>query len=522
MAQTSNRLSGFTQPLQKLPRPVLYGGAGVLVLAILAAVIASGMGGQDRYQYAFTNLGPEDSAEVAEHLKAASIPFRLEAGGGAVAVPADKVYDARLLLAAVGLPRGGGVGFEIFDRGDIGVSEFTQRVNLQRAIEGELARTIGHLSEVRSARVHISLEEKTLFRDDQHKPAAAVVLNLRPGRTLDDRAIAGIRHLVASSVPGLSADAVTLVDGQGQALTSSPDENSSRQSADLEHTLEQRIVALLETVVGPGAVVAKVNATVDDSEVTTSSEIYDPDSAALRSEHKVSQGQTQDNTVLGGVAGAAANSPAATFTTVEPGGSRGSSNNEDEMKNYELSKTVTHTVKHSPRLLRLSVAVLVDGVNGKPRPADEVAKLGELAKRAVGFDAARGDVLEMTSEVFARSTDEAAAPAALPPPSFVERYKWWGAGAGVLLVLIMLGALLARRRPQPEPNLLRAGVRVSELEQGFPPGAAFAPPAAQPALIDPAVAVRNRALELARLNPQRASHLLRAWIASDAEGVKNG
>src|SRR5277367_3081974 len=125
MAQIPNRLSGFTQPLQKLPRPVLYGGAGVIVLAILAAVFASGMGNQDRYQYAFTNLGPEDSAEVAEHLKAASIPFRLEAGGGAVAVPADKVYDARLLLAAVGLPRGGGVGFEIFDRGDIGVSEFT-------------------------------------------------------------------------------------------------------------------------------------------------------------------------------------------------------------------------------------------------------------------------------------------------------------------------------------------------------------------------------------------------------------
>jgi len=523
MAQIPNRLTAFTQPLQRLPRPVLYGGAGAIVIAVLAIAFASGVGNQDHYQYAFTNLGPEDSAEIAEHLKAAAIPFRIEGGGGAVAVPSDKVYDARLLLAAVGLPRGGGVGFEIFDRGDIGVSEFTQRVNLQRAIEGELARTIGHLSEVRSARVHISLEEKSLFRDDQHKAAAAVVLNLQPGRTLDDRSIAGIRHLVASSVSGLSADAVTLVDGRGQALTTSPDENNARQSADLEHTLEQRIVALLETVVGPGSVVAKVSAMVDDSEVTTSSEVYDPDSAALRSEHKTSQGQSQDNSVQGGVAGAVANQPAVQLTTTAPTGSRTNSNNEDELKNYELSKTVTHTVKHSPRLIRLSAAVLVDGVNGKPRPPEEVTRLGELAKRAVGFDAARGDVLEMTSEVFARSTDEGGAPAVVPPPSLVERYKWWGAGAGGLLILIVLALLLTRRRPQPEPGLLRAGVRVSELEQGLQPGMTFAPPLNPPALQDPAVAMRGRALELARLNPQRASHLLRAWIASDADtGAKNG
>jgi flagellar M-ring protein FliF len=184
---------------------------------------------------------------------------------------------------------------------------------------------------------------------------------------------------------------------------------------------------------------------------------------------------------------------------------------------------VTHTVKHSPRLIRLSAAVLVEGVNGKPRAADEVTKLGDLAKRAVGFDATRGDVLEMTSAVFARSTDEAGAPAAVVPPSLVERYKWWGIGGGALLVLIVLAVLLTRRRPQPEPGLLRAGVRVSELEQGLQPGAAFAPPMSPPVLLDPAVAMRGRALELARLNPQRASHLLRAWINSDTDsGVKNG
>src|SRR5512147_734375 len=191
----------------------------ILVLLALAGLVAAGVVFQaasaEAYQYAFTNLTAEDGSEAAATLKTAGIPFRMEAGGSALAVPAGKVYDARLLLAAQGIPRGGGVGFELFDRGDLGVSEFTQRVNLRRAIEGELARTIGRLASVRSARVHVTMPEKSLFRDEDRKASAAVVLALQPGRTLDDRELAGIRHLVASAVPGLSPSAVTLVDGKG-------------------------------------------------------------------------------------------------------------------------------------------------------------------------------------------------------------------------------------------------------------------------------------------------------------------
>ena len=193
---------------------LLVAAAGLLLVIVLVQL----GGSSGSYEYAFTNLSAEDSSEAAAQLKAAKIPFRLEAGGSALAVPATQVYDARLMLAAMGLPRGGGVGFEIFDRGDLGVSEFTQRINLRRAIEGELARTIGRLASVRSARVHITLPEKGLYRDDDHKAVAAVVLNLQPGRTMAEKELQGVRHLIASAVTGLNPDSVTVVDGRGTVL----------------------------------------------------------------------------------------------------------------------------------------------------------------------------------------------------------------------------------------------------------------------------------------------------------------
>src|SRR5919198_766698 len=285
------------------------GAKALLVAAILAAAaaaVAFSMSSAESWQYAFTNLTAEDSSDAAAALKAAGVPFRLEAGGSALAVPAAKVYDARLLLAAAGLPRGAGVGFELFDRGDLGVSEFTQKVNLRRAIEGELARTISRLAPVRSARVHLSLAEKGLFRDDDRKASAAVVVNLQPGRALDEREISGIRHLVASAVPGLATAAVTLVDGKGNVLSAeTPWGEANAWQRKLERDLEARVVELLEHAVGAGAVVARATANVDASEVSTSAETVDPDATVLRSERRVTQQQQQDATGPGGIAGAA-------------------------------------------------------------------------------------------------------------------------------------------------------------------------------------------------------------------------
>jgi len=505
MEPLTRQLRQLPTQLRTLPAGLRWGLVALLILAAAAGVGFSTMSAAEGFQYAFTNLGPEDSTEVAAALKAADIPFRLDANGAAVAVPSAKVYDARLLLAASGLPRGGGTGFELFDRGDLGVSEFTQRVNLRRAIEGEVARTIGHLSGVRSARVHVTLGEHGLYREDEHKASASVVVNLLPGRHLDDREISGIRHLVASSVAGLSPEAVTLVDGTGRVLGAESTWAGAGQR-DTERQMEQQVVSLLEPVVGRGAVIAKVTAAFDDAEVSVQAEQFDPDSSALRSERKSSQNQNQEAGAPIGIAGAAANQPGQPPSGAT--GSRGGSASEEQVRNFEVNKTTTKTVRHTPKLSRLSLAILLDGVAGKPRAAEEVTRLGELAKLAVGFDASRGDQLQISSEPFTTSAeDKTTAPPEAPKP-FIPMSYLIGGGAAALVVLLFIVVLITRRRSAGEPPLLRPGAKISEIENAMAPGA-----------MDANLPMRNRAAELVGGDPTRAAHLLKAWIAADGENA---
>jgi flagellar M-ring protein FliF len=520
-----NQLRLLPQKFSALPGMLRFAIYGVTALVLLIVVITQLGGSSGSYEYAFTNLTAEDSAEAAAQLKAAKVPFRLEAGGTALAVPATQVYDARLLLAAMGLPRGGGVGFEIFDRGDLGVSEFTQRVNLRRAIEGELGRTVGKLASVRSARVHITLPEKGLYRDEDRKAVAAVVLNLQPGRSLGDKEIQGIRHLVASAVTGLNPDGVTVVDGRGTVLAgdSSAGAKATTEQRELEGSLEQRITNLLEPVVGQGAVVAKVTAAFDTSDVETTADAYDPDATAVRSEHKTNEQIMQDSSSAAGLAGAAANQPLAG----PPGGggsNKGMTTREAETKNYEITKTVTRTVSRGPRLKRLSVAVLVDSPEGKARGDAELKRLADLSKSAVGFDVKRGDQFQISTTIFSKSAADAAA----------ERELWFAspralrlaqlAGGFILLLLVGIAVMKMKGRSSPGQYqamaLLKPGAKVAEVEAamtqaGLPPmGIAAAP--ALPGM-DPNVGVRDRARELAAADPSRAAHLLRAWINSDVE-----
>jgi flagellar M-ring protein FliF len=529
--------------LRDLPRRfgALSSGLKVAIFAVAAVlllvVVLTQLGGSSgSYEYAFTNLSAEDGSEAAAQLKAAKIPFRLEAGGTALAVPATQVYDARLMLAAMGLPRGGGVGFEIFDRGDLGVSEFTQRVNLRRAIEGELGRTIGRLASVRSARVHITLPEKGLYRDDDHKAVAAVVLNLQPGRTMAEKELQGVRHLIASAVTGLNPDSVTVVDGRGTVLAgdSSADSRAATQQHDLERSMEERIMTLLEPAVGVGAVVAKVTATFDAADVETTADAFDPDSAAVRSEHKSNEQTNQESPGAAGIAGAAANQPGSGVPGGGGGANKGMTQREDETRNFEISKTVTHTVSRGPRLKRLSVAVLVDSPAGKARGDAELKRLEDLSKSAVGFDVKRGDQFQISTTTFSK----------LGLDGEAVKEVWWTsprnfrlaqlAGGFLLLFLFGIAVLKVLRnrttgggRPAlaggypAAAALMQPGAKVAEIEAAMdraalPPRPAAMVQAALPGT-DPNAQVRDRARELASTDPQRAAHLLRAWINVDGE-----
>ncbi|HEY5282416.1 MAG TPA: flagellar basal-body MS-ring/collar protein FliF [Polyangia bacterium] len=486
--------------------------AGVLSLATVIAVVAIVFSTGSTYQYAFTNLGPEDSTDAAAALKAAGISFRTEAGGSALSVPASQVHEARLMLAAQGLPRGGGVGFELFDRGDFGASEFTQRVNLRRATEGELARTLSRLQSVRSARVHVTLPEKGLYRDDDRRASAAVVLNMQPGRNLQERELAGVRHLVASAVAGLNPDSVTVVDQRGTVLSGdlSASAKQTKEQRDIESGLEQRITDLLEPAVGRGAIVAKVTATLDTTEIETTQDNYDPDSATVRSEHKTTETVNSDGTTGSGVAGAAANQPVAAVPGGGAGASRTQTARDDEVRNYEITKKVTHTITRSPRIVRLSAAVLVDGLNGKARPEADVRRLSDLAKHAIGFDDKRGDVMEISSAPFTKLDESAVT---IP---IWDRADIWRLGRiilwGILATLGMLLVFRVYRRATSALAFIKPGSRVGDVQMLLGRGDAAALPAMGRA---DALVLREQARELSKTDPARAANLLRAWVDSD-------
>jgi len=487
--------------------------AGFISIAVLIGVIAIVLGTGSTHQYAFTNLTAEDSSEAAAVLKANNISFRIEAGGSALSVPSSQVHEARLLLATQGLPRGGGVGFELFDRGDFGASQFTQNVNLRRATEGELARTISRLEAVRSARVHVTLSEKGLYRDDDRKASAAVVLNLQPGRTMHERELAGVRHLVASAVSGLSPDSVTVVDQRGTVLSGQNNEvgRTAAQQRDIESSYEQRIIELLEPAVGQGAIVAKVTVALDNTEVETTQDQYDPDTATVRSEHKTTESILADGSNNTGVAGAAANQPGAAASG--SGSNRTQTSRDDEVRNYEIAKKVTRTVTRTPRITRISAAVLIDGIDGKPRPEADVRRLAELAKRAIGFDTERGDVLEISSSPFNRVVE---VPEKLP---FYERPELqrlarplgWAA-LGLVAVVLFLRVF---RRTTSAIALIQPGTRVVDAEK-----VVARQPLNMPALLAAradGVALRDTARELGQGDPLRAANVLRAWVEADQD-----
>ncbi len=436
---------------------------------------------ESSYTLLFSGLELADAQDLVGRLETMDVPFRLSPAGDAIMVPSGEALRLRMALAEEGMPVGGTVGYELLDNASpFTTSDFLADVNLRRAVEGELARTIGTLRSVRSARVHIVTPERSLFGRAGTVPTASIVLVLRGAETLDKRQIAGIRQLVAAAVPGLKPDAVTLVDGTGNILAVPAADDvdplvagdAEAHRAALEDRLRDKIVQLLERSVGAGKVDAAVSADLDFDEIATTAETYDPQSQVVRSTQTTEEVTDQQETEPAEDVGAAGNLP--TERAAAPAGTPGSSeksNKTEETVNYEISRTVRNQTKRGASVRRLSIAVQVDGIHKpqpdgstgyEPRTAEELEQLTALVRSAAGIDESRGDVVEVVSRPFATV---AAAP---EPPSGAgwssmlagefDRYAELGVLSLLTLAVLLFGVRPLLRRvlavvaPTPAPS----------------------------------------------------------------------
>jgi len=462
--------------LKKLLEPFLALSAGkraVVAGVALASLLAFGalisVANKTDYRPLFANLSQEDAGEIVKKLKEQKVPHQFSDNGKAILVPSDQVYDLRLSLASEGLPQGGGIGFEIFDRKNFGMTEFVQKLNYQRALQGELSRTISQVAGVESARVHLALPEQTLFTEQEKPATASVVLKMRSNRTLREAEVQGVVHLVASSIEGMDPDKVTVLDSRGKLLSkNSPADAASRLTGQrqetqrlFEKTEEEKLQSLLDKVVGSGRSVARVSANFDFKQVEKYEERYDPESAAVRSEQR-SEEKGGISTAATGVPGVQANLGRA----VPPGGAtQGGGSKTDETLNYEVSRSTARIIEPVGSLSKVSVAILVDGkyelapgakpgASPKylPRTPDELQKIEALVKSAVGFNAERGDQVTVANIPFQETAEGAPEPERwyeIPMAQALLKYGLIALGflALILLVIRPLMNLLKVEKP---------------------------------------------------------------------------
>ncbi len=463
--------------LTALPRPVLLGlGAAIVALLVVAALWMR----EPEYRALFSNVEARDGGAIVSVLNQRNVPYKFADNGATILVPADQVYALRLQLAEQGLPRGGSVGFELLDEPKFGASQFSEQVTYQRALEGELARSIEALQPVKSARVHLAIPRQSLFVREREAPTASVLLTLYPSRSLSEAQVSAIAWLVSSSVPKLNAESVSIVDQDGHLMSSPSGEagmDSTRRNFinDIEQRTSQRILTLLNPIVGSGNVRAQVSADVDFSRREQTSEVYRPNetpgSAAIRSK------QTSDSAQNGimppaGVPGALSNEPPANATApiqttpatppaqAQAAGAQGAapqaggptaingtpiagsarqgqgSMRNDATVNYEVDRTISHVKHELGTLQRLSVAVVVNyrDKDGELAPLEstEMDDINALVKQAMGYSADRGDSLSVVNSAF---TDQE------PKLKPWENPEYRGLALQILKVLLVLAVL---------------------------------------------------------------------------------
>jgi flagellar M-ring protein FliF len=436
----------MAEQLSQLLRGFSKGKTLSVVLVFLLSLLGFGVlifwNSQPDYQVLFSNLSPEDGGEMVSKLREKKIPFQLTHGGTTLLVSRDQVYDLRLTMAAEGLPKGGGVGFEVFDRTNLGITDFVQKLNYQRALQGELSRTIRQIKEIEQVRVHIVTPKDSLFIEDQKKPTASVFVRPRSGMTLGASQVEGVVHLVASAVEGLEPGNVTVVDTSGKILSKRSENSLIGQltttqlefQRNIEENLKRKAQGMLEEVLGPNKAIARVSAEVDFQQVDITEERYDP-TTILRSEQKnTERSMSTSGSMATGESrrqnpadprspkpGAGVNPESAPRSPVAPSlpGNANSSERQHEIRNYEISRINKHIKNPVGQVKKVSAAVIVDGTYKEgtgekgnkekqyaPRSQEEMKNLENLVKKAIGYSEERGDQVEVTSLPFYWSTVE--------------------------------------------------------------------------------------------------------------------
>ncbi|WP_341313966.1 flagellar basal-body MS-ring/collar protein FliF [Paraburkholderia sp. IMGN_8] len=470
------RLSGLAQMRGNPRAPLIF--AVALLVAIVAGLFLWSRAPD--YKVLYSNLSDRDGGAIITALQQANIPYKFSDAGGAILVPADQVHEMRLRLASQGLPKSGSVGFELMDNQKFGISQFAEQINYQRALEGELQRTIESISSVKSARVHLAIPKPSVFVRDKEAPSASVLVDLYPGRALDEGQVLAITHMVSSAVPDMPVRGVTVLDQDGNLLTnpssgSGLDASQLKYRQQIERNTQQRIDAILAPLFGAGNAHSQVSADIDFSRSEQTSENYGPNGtpqqAAIRSQQS-SSATEMSQAAASGVPGALSNQPPQPASAPITAGNGASgvtttpvSDRKDSTTNYELNKIVQHLEQPMGGIKRLSVAVVVNYlkvVDAKghatmqPVTADKLAQVNQLVKDAMGFDAARGDSVNVVNSAFTADIDPSADLPWWRTPDMIALAKqiatYLGIGAVALfLYFVMVKPALRRAFPPPEP-----------------------------------------------------------------------
>ena len=485
---TLNALQGLSRLSVARQVGLLLALAGSVALGVLVVLWSQA----PNYTLLYASLSGKEATEVLDALEKADIPYRLEQSSGALMVPSAKVHEARVKLAAHGLPKSTDLGFEVLDRKQsFGTSQFLEQARYQRALEVELARSVATLNNIQSARVHLAVPKQSVFVRNRKKPSASVLVRLYPGRKLGDGQAETIAYLVAAAIPALEPSEVSVIDQRGRLLTSPQSvdhlELSHKEfeyTQRVEEAYTKRIESILAPVVGVESVRAQVTAVLDFTRQEQTQETYDSDPAVLRSEQVLEE--RADNPIVGGVPGALSNQPppeASVLTDAssetefgDPSENRGSHRREST-RNFEIDRTINHTRMPSGSVQRLSAAVVVDDrrsldaeglENLEARTEEEMARITSLIKEAIGFDAERGDSVNVINTSFTMP----APVESLPQPGLWERPWVWDAlkqVAGVTFVLLLLFAVLRPVMRQlvaqaPENRRLEQSTEAERLE----------------------------------------------------------